>query len=142
MLSKQSNCWVGLLCYVVLTRLLQRNSDPKTSKRAPCLQGGVHQRSGRRCPLIQGPAMWHECQCVSVLPLSLLPILAWIRSATSCPDEVTTAFSEGLYHRGLLPGSASHDSGSVWVAARELKLSYHNPETILSTIHPYSGHSS
>ena len=27
----------------------------------------------------------------------------------------------------------------IWVAVKELKLSYHNPKTILLTIHPYYG---
>ena len=38
---------------------------------------------------------------------------------------------------GKSPKHSKHeDSGFYWVAVQELKLSYHNPETMLCTIYP------
>ena len=38
------------------------------------------------------------------------------------------------------PPPDSHDDCVDWVAVKELKLSYHNPDTILFVIYPYHGH--
>ena len=40
---------------------------------------------------------------------------------------------------GLSRSTQSFPRSYIWVAVKELKLSYHNPKTILFTIYPYYG---
>ena len=74
----------------------------------------------------------------------ILPLKPFNRSSRASPKiQPCASFvssHEGL--RGSVQSSHAWPAPSTahnWVAVKERKLSYHNPETILITIYPYHG---